>query len=285
MEILKIEDEFYPEKLRKIKNPPQKIYVKGNIENLNNFAIAIIGTRNCTEYGERMARKFCRELVEYDVNIVSGLAKGIDSIAHSECIENNSVTIAVLPSGFNNIFPKENKKLFEKIIETGGAIITEYEPNSSAQYNNFLERNRIVSGLADGTLVIEAGQRSGTSVTARITKEQGKNVFCIPSSLENSKGIGTNNLIKKGAKLVTSVNDILNEYKDKTFEKIKTRNDIKNINKEYIDIYDILTDKPIYIEEIYRKCKLSINEINYKLMMMELEGNIVQLPGKYFVRK
>ena len=201
MKILQIGDKQYPEKLMKIKNPPQKIYIEGNIEILNNFGIAIIGSRNCTKYGER-----------------------IDSFAHIACIENYGKTIAVLPCGFNNIFPKENKKLYENIINNGGTVITEYEPDEQKSYNKFLERNRIVSGLAYGTLVIEAGTRSGTSVTARFTEEQGKNVFCIPSSLENTKGVGTNNLIKKGAKLVTCIEDILKEYENMNFKKKKIDN-------------------------------------------------------------
>ena len=291
MKILKIEDKEYPKNVRKIKKPPQKLYVEGNIEILNNFGIAIIGSRNCTEYGKKMATKFSKELSNYNINIISGMAKGIDSFAHKACIENNGKTIAVLPSGFNNIFPKENEKLLKNIINSGGTVITEYEPNTKKSYEKFLERNRIVSGLASATLVIEAGYRSGTTVTARYTKEQNKNVFCIPSSLENIKGIGTNNLIKQGANLVTCVEDILGKYKNINFEEKKLENNYKQKEKnnliplDYIDIYNILADKPIHINDIFKKSKLDIKEINYKLMMLELEDYIIQLPGKYFIRK
>ena len=291
MKILKIEDKNYPKKLRKIKKPPEKIYVEGNIEILNNFGIAIIGSRNCTEYGKKMAIKFSEELSNYNINIISGMAKGIDSFAHKACIENKGKTIAVLPSGFNNIFPKENEKLFKSIIDSGGTVISEYEPNTKKSYEKFLERNRIVCGLACATLVVEAGHRSGTTVTARYTKEQDKNVFCIPSSLENIKGIGTNNLIKQGAKLVTCVEDILEEYKHINFKKkikennskIKEKNNL--IPSDYIDIYNILTKKPTHINDIFKNSKLDIKEINYKLMMLELGDYITQLPGKYFIRK
>ena len=284
-----IEDNKYPEQLKKIKNPPKQLYLKGNIELLNVPGIAIIGSRECTKYGEKMAKKFAKELSMYGLTIISGMAKGIDSFAHIGSIENAGNTIAVLPSGLNNIYPKENNKLCDEIIKNNGLIITEYEENEEANSKKFLERNRIVSGLAIGTLVIEGGHRSGTSVTARLTKKQEKNIFCIPSSLENPKGITPNKLIKEGAFIVTEVKDIISQYPDlklkkKRAKKLKRENN--SINEEYKEIYNCLeNERTTHINEIVKKLNLSINEVSYKLMMLELEDKIVSLPGNNYKKK
>lgn len=284
-----IEDNKYPEQLKKIKNPPKQLYLKGNIKLLNVPGIAIIGSRECTKYGEKMAKKFAKELSMYGLTIISGMAKGIDSFAHIGSIENTGNTIAVLPSGLNNIYPKENNKLFDEIIKNNGLIITEYEENEEANSKKILERNRIVSGLAIGTLVIEGGHRSGTSVTARLTKKQEKNIFCIPSSLENPKGITPNKLIKEGAFIVTEVKDIISQYPDlklkkKRAKKLKRENN--SINEEYKEIYNCLeNERPTHINEIVKKLNLSINEVSYKLMMLELEDKIVSLPGNNYKKK
>lgn len=177
---IEYEDDLYPIKLIGIKKAPKKLYVAGNIKNLNSNCIAVIGSRQYTKYGEKWCKIFVKELVKYGVTIVSGMAIGIDSIAHNTAIKNGGKTIAVLPSGLKNIYPKVNQNLARKILETGGTLITEYEENIEANSKRFLERNRIVSGLSIAILVVEAAYRSGTSVTARIAKEQERDVFCIP---------------------------------------------------------------------------------------------------------
>lgn len=287
---INIEDKIYPEQLRKIPNPPKQLYLEGNIELLKNPGIAIIGSRSCSQYGEKIAEEFSKKLAQYGLVIISGMAKGIDSFAHMGCICGKGSTIAVLPSGTKNIYPKENKNLYKKIIENGGLIVTEYDEQQQADSNKFLERNRIVSGLSIGILVVEGGYRSGTSVTARLAKKQGKDIFCIPSNLENSKGITPNELIKQGAFLVTEVEDIINKYPELNLKKIKIENieNIENIEikDEYKTIYNILDkEKQIHINEISKKCKLSIDEINYKLMLLELEDKIISLPGNNYKRK
>lgn len=283
-----VEDNNYPEQLRKIDNPPKQLYLEGNTKLLDTPGIAIIGSRTCTKYGEKMAKIFSKELSLYGLTIISGMAIGIDSFAHTGCIEGTGKTIAVLPSGLNKIYPQENEKLLKTILENGGLIITEYEENEEADYNKFLERNRIVSGLAIGTLVVEGGHRSGTSVTANLAKSQGKKVFCIPSSLENKKGITPNKLIKEGAFLVTEVEDIISEYpelnlKKKSVRKLKKEDPVK---EEFIDIYNCLDDEnAIHINEISKKLKLNINEVSYKLIMLELEDKVVSLPGNNYKKK
>ena len=279
------DDYRYPESLKKLKNPPKKLYTIGNIKLLETPGISIIGSRNCSKYGEKMAKKFAKELSLYGLTIISGMAEGIDKIAHLECIENAGSTIAVLPSGFKNIYPESNIELYNKIIENRGLVLTEYEQNEIADSKKFIERNRIVAALAIGTLVVEGGYRSGTSITAKITKKLNKNVYCIPSSLENPKGLIPNKLIQEGSMLVTKVEDIINKYPDLKLEKKKLLEKIKEpeIDKKYRQVYDALDkEKPIHINEIFKKLDLEISEINYKLMMLELEDKIVSLPGNNY---
>lgn len=284
--IIEYASESYPERLRFIENPPTRLYVKGNVDILNEIGISVIGSRTNTQYGEKMCKNFVKNLVEYDINIISGLAIGIDGIAHKTCLKNSGKTIAVLPSGLNNIYPSVHKELAQAIIDNGGAVISEYEDEVKADSKKFLERNRIVASLGIGTLVVEGGSRSGTSVTARYTKDNGNPVFCIPSSLENIKGKGTNELIKNGSILVTDAEDILSCYPGLIFRKIEMKpNDILlDIPKDLRKVYKTINDIPQDVNEISRKTGLSIGEVNYKTMLLQLDDKIKVLPGQRFIR-
>ena len=198
-----IDDNEYPEILRKIKNPPNKLFYKGNINLLNEQGISIVGTRHVTEYGKKMTRKFSKEIASRDIVVISGMALGVDSVAHKETLNIGGKTIAVLGSGFNHIYPKENEILFNQIIDGKGLVITEFEDDVKPESINFPKRNRIIVGLSEGVLVIEAGYRSGTSITANLAWKEGRNVYAIPGCLDNKYGVGVNKIIKKGAKLVT----------------------------------------------------------------------------------
>lgn len=281
-----IKDEEYPSNLKNIPNPPKQLYVLGDEQILNQKSIAIIGSRVCTEEGAKIAEKFAKELSQKGICIVSGMAKGIDTAAHIGALKAGGKTVAVLGGGFNHIFPKENKKLFLSIIENGGGVVCEYGENTKPEAKRFIQRNRIVSGLSMGVLIIEAKHRSGTSITASFAKSQGKNIFCIPHSLEQKEGIGTNKQIKNGAKLVTTPQEIIEHLNIKT-EKVKENKQIKidiiNIPEEYMPIYKYISVQPINIDELCKKTKLEISKVNYILTMLELEGFIEQLPGKFFV--
>lgn len=231
-----------------------------------------------------MTKKFAKELSLYGLTIISGMAEGIDSFAHTTALEIQGKTIAVLPCGFNKIFPKSNIKLYQQILENDGLVVSEYEENQEKTYKSLLERNRIVAGLSIGTLVVEGGYRSGTSVTARKTKELRKNIFCIPSSLENPKGITPNKLIQNGAFLVTKVEDIVEKYPELKLKKIEVqKTKEKKIEPEYKEIYDILSfERSIHINEIAKKLHISISEINSKLMMLEIDGKVIALPGNNY---
>ncbi len=218
------------------------------------------------------------------------MAKGIDTQAHLGAINEVGKTIAVLGSGLNRIYPKENEDLFYKIINNGGAVISEYEKNVEAESKQFIQRNRIVSGMSIGVLVVEAAYRSGTSITAKFAKQEGKPIFCIPHDISDRLGIGTNKLLKNGAKCVITAEDILQEYENlkglkinNTQKNIKRKIDLEEIPNEYRDVFKCLGDEPMHINNICQKTKLEITEVSATLTILELEGYINRLPGNTFV--
>ncbi len=264
----------YPERLKKIKNAPELLYVQGNKELLNKRAIAIIGTRKPSEYGKKVAKEFAKELSKKGICIVSGLAEGIDSCAHlgAKCGKGN--TIAVLGSGFNHVYPASNVKLYKDIIEGGGCVISEYEPEERCKSEYFPVRNRIISGLAMGVLIVEAKFKSGTGITARYATEQNKEIFCVPGEITKNTSDLTNEYIKRGAVLVTSAEDILEYYPEEPKKKV---------GEDYEDIYKIMSKDPITVDEIKRYTDLSVESINEKLLFMEIEGIIKGVNGGYVV--
>lgn len=297
MKIIDITDSEYPKQLLKIKNPPNKLYVEGNKKLLNNISIAIVGSRNCSEYGVEQTKRFSKIIASNNITVISGLAIGIDTVAHETAKQYNGNTIAVLGSGLKKIFPEENKKLFKDILESNGCIISEYDPNEDVNMENFPKRNRIISGISTGVLVIEAAFRSGSTITAKYGFEQDKKVFCIPRDIGVSNGVGSNNLIKKGAILVTNPEEILNELNIK-YEtsniKLESKEIIEQneeyrkveveIEKEYEDIDKLISYTPQNIQQISIKSGLEISDINQKLTILELKGLIKSLPGNNYVR-
>lgn len=212
--IITIQDEDYPKKLKMIDNFPIVLFAIGNKEILNDFSIGVVGARNCSEYGKRVTKSITYGLVKRGVSIISGLAIGIDSISQISAIRNKGKTVAVLGSGIDVVYPSENMFLYEEIVKNGGAIISEYLPGVMPKKHYFPARNRIISGLSDGILVIEASNTSGSLITVDYALNQGKNVFAVPGNITSFRSSGTNNLIKEGAKCVTNIDDILEEYKN-----------------------------------------------------------------------
>lgn len=288
--------------------------LSGNIELLQNSSIAIVGSRDASEYGKKFAAQFATSIAHSNITIVSGMAIGIDSVAHENSIDEVGKTIAVLGSGFNYIFPKENENLFKEIINKGGLVISEYPPNTKPDLKNFPFRNRIIAGLSMAVLVIEAKFRSGSSVTARYAFKEQKQVFCLPHSLDDINGVGTNNLLKAGAKLITKPQEIgeflnikisnvkkLNRKVDnlkknvesevknvkniKYMEKIKNKKSIKYIKKieeleeDYKIIYKALLNGQMSVNALSNKLNLPIPTLNGYLTIMEIKGYIESLPG------
>lgn len=295
MKILALEDLEYPESLRSIKNAPKELYVMGNTNCFYMPCVTVVGSRNMSEYGKKMTRKIVKELVEAGICIVSGLAVGVDTIAHETCLENDGHTIAVLGSGLNKVFPSENKELFNRIVNSGGCVMSEHMPDEEAKKIYFPARNRIVSGLSLATLVIEAAYRSGTSITAKFAFEQGKKVFCIPNSIGSKNSSGTINLIKKGATMITNAEEILyslglidklDDY-EKYLEEQKI-NKAKMLEEEELDGLDedvkkvyfyIKENKVINSDIICNELNMSIQDINTYLTILELKGLILNKSG------
>ncbi|MBC8197003.1 MAG: DNA-protecting protein DprA [Candidatus Marinimicrobia bacterium] len=292
-EILKKNQEFgcdfftfqesnYPKLLNSIYNPPVGIFVRGNLN--YEKPIAIVGTRNITPYGKKIAIQITTELVNNGFTIVSGFARGIDSICHNTTVNLNGKTIAVLASGLNFCYPKENKKLYNKMWQNN-IFLSEYPIGHKPEAMYFPKRNRIISGLSLGTIVIEAGEKSGAVITAYNALEQNRDVFAVPGRIDSKASIGCNKLIKNGAKPVLSVNDILESYQYNSVNQIKEQLKlIPELTKDEKSVYDFLSHDPIHIDELSKKIGINGQLILSTLLTLELNGIVVQLPGKMFVK-
>ena len=282
--IITIKDGMYPEELKTIPDPPVVLYCLGKLEK-EAVCVAIVGSRRATYYGLDMAGRLSRELAENGVTVVSGMARGIDSRAHGGALEGGGRTIAVLGCGIDIIYPSENRELQKRICQSG-AVISEYVPGTPPLAFHFPARNRIISGLSKGVAIIEANERSGSLITAEFALEQGKDVFAVPGNINCRNSSGTNKLIKDGAIVVTSVDDILDELKITH----GTNNSLCNDNKLNASILGgneksiakSLENGPAHIDRIARDCGISVQLAGSVLVMLELSGFVEQLPGKIY---
>ena len=294
-----IDDAIYPKNLRNIYNPPKQLYVNGSMSEADEVAVAIVGSRRASIYGLETSERLGYELALRGVTVVSGMALGIDTAAHRGALKAKGRTIAVLGSGHGDIYPPQNKKLYEEIAKSG-AVITEYEEDIEPLAYNFPMRNRIISGLSLGIVVVEAARNSGALITANFAAEQGRTVFAVPGKVSSQTSSGTNELIKDGARLVQSVDDILEELhiveikpvdeseKNKIDKKIasKTKAYIYNtLTEDERKIYKVLSDEPLYIDDIFKNSGLDSSKASKVLLNLELKHLIKALPGKQFVRK
>lgn len=279
--IISIDDDEYPKRLREIYDPPYILYIKGKIKsNINN--IGIVGSRQCTSYGRMTARNISKQLSEYNIGIISGLARGIDTEAHKGALDNSGYTCAVLGCGLDIAYPPENKKLMETISQSG-AVISEYPPGTLPNGVNFPARNRIISGMSDAVIIVEASEKSGALITADFALEQGREVYAVPGSIFSNMSRGTNNLIKDGAHPLTALSDVLYGLGIDTapYDHAEADNALEKREKQLLDI---ISDSPIYIDELSKRVSLRISDINSSLTTLELKGMIKILPGKYIVR-
>jgi DNA processing protein len=277
-------DKNYPSLLKRIADPPVILFYKGRIKDEGRKRIAVVGMRNPSQYGKSVTAEIVGQLVMWNISIVSGLARGIDSIAHHTAIRGGGETIAVLGCGIDKCYPPENSKLFEEIEKTG-LILSEYFMGTEPDAANFPKRNRIISGLSLGTLVIEAGERSGALISALFALNQNREVFAIPGHINNPKSMGTNRLIKQGAKLVQSVEDILEELGD-TFSTdfLQPKPIPKNLKPFESKVLENLSGDPKHIDRIVLDLEESPSTVLSTLLSLELLGLIQQLAGKMFVR-
>jgi len=291
----KIEKESgeYPEILRHIYNAPGALFVEGKILASDSNAVAIVGTRHATDYGLRQCEKLSFDLAVRGITVVSGMALGIDTAAHRGAIEAGGRTIAVLGSGHNNIYPPENRKLYGEIVKNG-AVVSEYPPDTFPLKTNFPKRNRIISGMSRGVVVIEAPERSGALITANFALEQGREVFAMPGNISSAKSSGTNRLIKEGAKLVENVRDILEELKhvmdiDESDDNLPIQGFskpgiVRSMSLREKKIFEVLGDKPKSIDEISKTAEIPVNKISEELLKLELKKLIKALPGENFIK-
>jgi DNA processing protein len=274
------EDDNYPKLLREIYNPPKELYFWGELKTEEYYPLAVVGTRKISSYGKQVTIDLVKKLTQYGLTIISGLALGVDGLAHQVCLENKGRTIAVLGSGLNHIYPAVHKKLAEKIVKNNGAVITEYPPETKPAKWNFPNRNRIIAGLALGVLVIEAPEGSGALITARYALEFNREVFAVPGSIYHKNSFGTNQLIKLGAKLVNTAEDILEAFNlELIYERKK---EIKPASPEEKIIIEILKEKPLHIDEIIKRSKLKAPIVSSTLSLMEISGKIKHLGGNYY---
>ncbi len=283
--IISIEDNDYPYLLSKIYDPPPILYFKGNIKSINQFALAVVGSRKVTTYGRQVVQDITSRLAINNLIIVSGMAYGIDTLAHQATLNNHGITIAVLGSGLKrkNIYPAANLNLMEQIIESNGVVLSEYPPNIPALPTHFPQRNRIISGLSKGVLVIEAGEKSGALITARCALEQGRDVFVIPGSIYSPMSIGANNLIKKGAILVTSAEDILEALDLKQVKQFVENKILAPKSESEKIIFALLSKEPKHINQIIKKSGLDTATVNSTLTIMEMKGMVKNLGGMQYV--
>lgn len=281
IDIVTFFDSRYPEALKTIYDPPILLYVKGALPEPGSLHVAVVGSRIASLYGMRMAREISRDLAKAGVVVVSGLALGIDSAGHEGALEADGRTLAVLGGGIRRLYPAENAKLADRIVKKG-ALISEYPIDMSPQAGFFPVRNRIISGLCSGVLVVEAKAKSGALITADAALEQGRDVFAVPGNADAARSQGTNGLLKQGAKLVTSAEDILNELK--TASSARHAASALDLPPEEGKIYSLLESEALPVDDIIEQTGFSTQQTLSALTMLEMKGIVKQQPGKIFAK-
>ncbi|MGB4852405.1 MAG: DNA-processing protein DprA [Ignavibacteria bacterium] len=285
-----ISDKDYPENLKRIFDTPVLLYYKGKLSETDKYSLSIVGTRNPTEYGKYNCEKFTDELSGLNIPIVSGFARGIDTIVHKTCVKNKRLNYAVFGCGADVIYPYENKRLYSEVIECG-AVISEFPLGAKPDKVNFPRRNRIISGISVGTIVVESGIKGGALLTAEIAVDQDREVFAFPGNISSKQSEGTNELIKRGqAKLITNIDDILNELEVKLKPILKkdytAKTDVLTLNLSESEnkIYSVLDYDPVHIDTINELTDLTISDCLVNLLTLEFKSLVRQVPGKYFMR-
>lgn len=289
-----IKEEGYPSILKDIYSPPPIIYYQGNFLSImkESEGLAVVGSRMPTFYGRKVAKELSNEIAKAGYVVISGLARGIDTNAHLGALEACGKTIAVLGSGLDRIYPTENKKLAQRIINENGSIISEFPLLTRPEKNNFPRRNRIISGLSLGTIVVEAAEKSGALITADFALEQGKEVFAVPGSIYSFLSTGCHNLIKQGAKLINNCQDIFVELPDSNPLILENKANIENQRESFIDkltpyelkLLEFISIEPLHIDEITELSAIPYGKVFEALLSLELKGIIKEVEGKRYIR-
>jgi DNA processing protein len=281
--ILVWESPDYPKYLKEIPNPPPLLYMKGQMTAGDQWAVAVVGTRRLTAYGRQVTQDLVRGLVNNNITIVSGLARGIDAVAHQAAVDAGGRTIAVLGSGLDNLYPTEHRKLADRIASGQGAILTEYALGVPPEARNFPPRNRVISGLSMGVVIVEAGRKSGALITSKFALEQDREVFAVPGNINSPASVGTNKLIQQGAKLVRTVDDVLEELNLTMVPQQAAVQQVIPETAEEAVLLEYLTHQPIHIDEIIRQVDMPSGLVGSTLALMELKGMVQQVGGMNYV--
>ena len=281
--ILSQNNNDFPSKLKQTKM--SRLYLKGNMDLIKNKSVAIVGSRRLSEYGKDSALKFSKYLSKEGYTIISGLAIGVDSCAHLGALDGEGKTIAVLPSGINKIYPRENLILAERIVQQGGLLLSEYEDNCEVQLKSFPKRNELITLLSDAILIVEAGEKSGSTITARLGFKHRIPVFCVPGRIDDIKSKGTNLLLSQGANIAFNPQMIIDYLESEMApnEIHKSDTEFEKLNDESDGIYGLINYKPKSIDEIAKSVELSIPAISERLLILEINGAIKKLPGEKYV--
>jgi len=280
----------YPQTLKTIYDCPPVLYIKGDIKEQDVFSVAVVGTRRNTVYGKSACEHIVRDLSNMGVTIISGMARGIDTVAHQTALAEKGRTIAVLGNGLSHHYPPENRKLEDKIMAQG-AIVSEFPMGLRPDKQNFPRRNRLISGLSLGVVVVEAAEKSGALITATCASEQGRDVFAVPGSIFSKYSAGPHQLINKGAKLVEKADDIIGEISvlknlvEKTQANLKVVREEKMVNAESRPVYDTISYEPVHIDYLSAKLNIPIEKLSVIMLNLVMDGLVSELPGKMYIRK
>jgi DNA processing protein len=282
--VLTWEDEDYPVSLREIPAAPPVLFLRGQMEPIDQWSIAVVGTRRLSAYGRLMTRDLVSGLAQNGITIISGLARGIDGIAHKTALEQGGRTIAVLGCGIDKVYPPEHRELAHEIVNGRGAILSDYALGTEPDSKHFPARNRLISGLSLGVLVIEAGEKSGALITAKFAVEQDRDVFAVPGNINSPVSIGPNRLIQQGAKLVMRIEDILEELNLRMIAEKAAAQVILPDSPEEASLLTSLSSQPLHIDELGRLTGLPSSIVSSTLTLMELKGMVQQVGGMNYVR-
>ncbi|NWG34368.1 MAG: DNA-protecting protein DprA [Chloroflexi bacterium] len=280
--ILTWQDEAYPQRLKEIEQPPPVLYIRGEYLPDDLFAVAVVGTRRVTPYGRQITEELASFLAAHGLTVISGLARGVDAIAHQTALKAGGRTIAVLGSGVDKIYPPEHRALAEQMMERG-AVISDYAPGTPPEASNFPPRNRIISGLSLAVVVVEAGETSGALITAEFAAEQGREVFAVPGSILAPQSKGTNKLIQNGALPLLSVNDLIQALDITRVGQQKAARKIMPSDAIEAKLLTVLTNAPLHVDEIRTQSELPIEKVSAALALMELKGMVRQVGGMNYV--
>ena len=276
-------DPRYPDRLNQIYDRPPVIYVRGAIAEQDDWGIAVVGSRQPTAYGKEMALTLSTELARNGITVVSGLARGIDSIAHRAALDAGGRTLAIQACGLDMVYPPEHQRLADEIAESG-AVISDYPLDTRPRPDFFPRRNRIMSGLTLGTLVVEADEKSGALITAGYALEHNREVFAVPGNVTSPKSRGTNRLLQEGAKLVTRIEDVLEELNLKLVPEQLVMQELLEVSAPEADLIKLLSREPIHIDEVTRQCNLPVSTVSSTLAMMELKGIVKQVGAMSYIK-